>query len=62
MLRMAFRFSDLYVNGGGEGELKYMYDVFDSFSHNLGYGIAIRSEGSGIFTPDKWYKYVTPQY
>ena len=55
MLRMAFRYSDLYVNGGGDSELKYMYENFDSYSHNLGYGIAIRSVGSGIFTPDKWY-------
>ena len=56
MLRMAFRYSDLFVNGGGDAELKYMYEMFDSYSHNPGYGIAIRSEGAGIFAPDKWYK------
>jgi hypothetical protein len=56
MLRMAFRYSDLFVNGGADAELKYMYDHFDSYEHNLGYGIAIRGNGKGTFSPDKWYE------
>ncbi|MEP7109918.1 MAG: DUF4838 domain-containing protein, partial [Ferruginibacter sp.] len=56
MLRMAFRYTDLYVNGGGDGEMKYMRDHFDSYYSKLGYGISIKKEGSGMFTPDKWYK------
>ncbi|MEP7375258.1 MAG: DUF4838 domain-containing protein [Chitinophagaceae bacterium] len=57
MLRMAFRYTDLYVNGGGDGELKYMQDHFDSYSTKLGYGITIKRDWSGSFTPDKWYKF-----
>lgn len=57
MLRMAFRYTDLYVNGGGEAELKYMYDHFDSYYSKLGYGISIKKQGSGTFTPDKWYAF-----
>lgn len=56
MLRMAFRYTDLYVNGGNDGEMKYMHDHFDSYGSGKGYGIAILKEGSGSFTPDKWYK------
>jgi hypothetical protein len=56
MLRMAFRYSDFYVNGGGAGELKYMNDHFDSYYHNPGYGISIIAKGSGSFVPNKWYK------
>jgi hypothetical protein len=56
MLRMAFRYSDLYVNGGGAGELRYMNDHFDSYYHNPGYGISIIAKGSGSFVPNKWYK------
>lgn len=55
MLRMAFRYSDLFVNGGTDPELKYMYDHFDSYEHKVGYGIAIRGKGTGTFVPDKWY-------
>ncbi|MBF0376163.1 MAG: DUF4838 domain-containing protein [Desulfamplus sp.] len=49
LMRMAFRYSDLSTNIGSDnklkelrdGELRYMYDNFDSYSHNLGYGIYI---------------------
>ncbi len=59
MLRMAFRYSDLYTNGGSKAELKYLYNHYDSFFHNPGYGIAIiynDQKGSGEFNPGKWYK------
>lgn len=62
MLRMAFRYSDLYTNGGNKAELKYMYDNFDSFVHNPGYGIAIiykEDKAVGKFIPGKWYEMFT---
>lgn len=58
LLRMAFRYTDLSTDGAGEGELRYMYDKFDSYSHNPGYGIYIALTGAaGSYTPDKWYKF-----
>ncbi len=58
MLRMAFRYTDLSTNGGGDVELRYLYDHFDSYKHDPGYGIFISVTGSpGAFTPDKWYAF-----
>ena len=67
LMRMSFRYSDLLTNGGGYAELKYMYDHFDSYSHNPGYGIYIalsetfNSENRVIepYKPDKWYQFET---
>lgn len=57
LMRMAFRYSDLSANGGGDTELRYMYDHFDSYSHNPGYGIYIALTGkAGLYLPDKWYR------
>ncbi|MBF0112079.1 MAG: DUF4838 domain-containing protein [Desulfamplus sp.] len=63
MMRMAFRYSDLSTNGGNDGELKYIYDNFDSYSHNPGYGIYIavtetfdsKNRAIDQYKPDKWY-------
>lgn len=61
MLRMAFRYSDLSTNGGGDAELRYLYDHFDSYKHDPGYGIFISLSGTpGAFTPDKWYAFSPP--
>lgn len=67
LMRMSFRYSDLLTNGGGYAELKYMYDHFDSYSHNPGYGIYIalsetfNSENRVIepYKTDKWYQFQT---
>ena len=55
LLRMAFRYSDLFVNEGDQAELKYMHDHFDSYDSVTGYGISIRKKGAGNYSPGKWY-------
>ncbi|MBF0412811.1 MAG: DUF4838 domain-containing protein [Desulfamplus sp.] len=68
LMRMAFRYSDLSTIGGNDAELKYMYDNFDSYAHNPGYGIYIAvtktedspnisppSSSIDSYQPDKWY-------
>jgi hypothetical protein len=61
LLRMAFRYTDLATNGGGNKELRYMYDHFDSYQHDPGYGIYIAVTGTGgVYTTDKWYTFSTP--
>ena len=56
LMRMSFRYTDLSTNGGGDAELRYMYDNFDSYKHNPGYGIYIALTGeNGLYQPDKWY-------
>ncbi|MBF0572184.1 MAG: DUF4838 domain-containing protein [Desulfamplus sp.] len=78
LMRMAFRYSDLSTNISNDrklselrdGELRYMYDNFDSYSHKLGYGIyipitniaatkTIDSATGDIdsYKPDKWYDF-----
>jgi len=58
MLRMAFRYTDLEVNGNGENELRYLYKNFDSFTNDPGYGIFVANEGAeGNFEPDGWYEF-----
>ena len=61
MLRMAFRYSDLSTNRGADAELRYLYDHFDSYKHDPGYGIFISLNGAaGAYTPDKWYAFSPP--
>lgn len=55
LLRMAFRYGDLYTNGGGDGELQYMKDHFDSYGHLAGYGLSVLKGGAGTFSPNQWY-------
>lgn len=73
LMRMAFRYSDIETSSpkikteshispavDNTGELRYMYENFDSFeSKKEGYGIAfpINEQCKGQFSPDIWYKF-----
>lgn len=63
MLRMAFRYSDLFTNDPGNEELIYMSQNFGSYWGVLGqsgYGIAIYTRpGKSEFKPNKWYDFST---
>ena len=59
LLRMAFRYSDLYIYNPGCDELKYMSNEFGGYwgcLDQIGYGIAVFDKPEKTsFIPDKWY-------
>lgn len=61
LLRMAFRYSDLWTNSPEADEITYISNEFGSFWGELGqigYGISSYAKpGKTDFVPDKWYQF-----